>query len=378
MASAALVSSVGADQGKLGIELERQRGAGRDGDPQHGRHLAHQLAQIHGLDDEPALPRVGQHLLTQIRRPAGRDLDLVDVGRGRRRRRQLHRRQLGVAQHGDQDVVEVVRDASGQHTEALQLLRLLHPLLELLALGDVAQHRLPGDRAVGVVDRRVHHVVPALILGALHLPAHRLALLYALVLAPGADVVHAVQHVVTRLAGGVAARALDEALVHELHPVVRGADVDQAVEGLHDGPVAGLALAQRPLRLLALGDVPDHGQDHAPARQGKQPGVDLHRDAEALARDVDALEGGMSLVDQRLDHRRHPLGGLLGVDVQGRQGQQLVPGVAHLLAGHGVDVDEQSRDAVLVQLVEVDRVSGGVEDGPQTLLAVGQLPQPLA
>ena len=38
----------------------------------------------------------------------------------------LGQRQSGVAEHADQQVVEVVRDAAGQHAEAFELLHVLH------------------------------------------------------------------------------------------------------------------------------------------------------------------------------------------------------------------------------------------------------------
>src|SRR5438874_967349 len=49
--------------------------------------------------------------------------------------------QTGVADHTHQQVVEVVRDAARQQSEALQLLRLPEALLGLLALGNIRYQR---------------------------------------------------------------------------------------------------------------------------------------------------------------------------------------------------------------------------------------------
>ena len=49
-------------------------------------------------------------------------------------------RQVGVAQDGREKIVEVVRDAAGQHAEALELLRPMHLPLERPALGDIRDH----------------------------------------------------------------------------------------------------------------------------------------------------------------------------------------------------------------------------------------------
>ena len=43
----------------------------------------------------------------------------------------LDERELGVAEHAHEDVVEVVGDAAGQHPQALQLLALLELALQL-------------------------------------------------------------------------------------------------------------------------------------------------------------------------------------------------------------------------------------------------------
>ena len=58
---------------------------------------------------------------------------------GRRVVGQLEQRQVGVAEDAGQQVVEVVRDAAGQHAEALELLRVAHLLLAAPAFVEQAR-----------------------------------------------------------------------------------------------------------------------------------------------------------------------------------------------------------------------------------------------
>ena len=62
--------------------------------------------------------------------------------------------QAGVADHADQQVVEVVRDAAGQQAEALQLLRLPEALLGALEFRDIGEDTHPASRTSLFVQQR--------------------------------------------------------------------------------------------------------------------------------------------------------------------------------------------------------------------------------
>jgi hypothetical protein len=59
--------------------------------------------------------------------------------------------QTGVADYGGQQIVEVVRDASGQNSQALQLLGLTESLFILLALRHVRTHYENSRKRAGII-----------------------------------------------------------------------------------------------------------------------------------------------------------------------------------------------------------------------------------
>jgi hypothetical protein len=149
--------------------------------------LAHERAEVRPLDDEAPAPGVREHLARQLRRSLrrgeglGERVRLLGAGRG------VGHRELEVAGDGEQQVVEVVRDAAREHAQALVLLRDEQPALELDAalvlvveravqglalaqLGLRAQLREAevGDER-GELHQEAHHVVEPLALDARHL-----------------------------------------------------------------------------------------------------------------------------------------------------------------------------------------------------------------
>ena len=72
----------------------------------------------------------------------------------RRARRQIREREAGLAEDADEQVVEVVRDAAGQHAEALEALRLLDAIVERppLALGAFPLQHLVTQGGGAFVD----------------------------------------------------------------------------------------------------------------------------------------------------------------------------------------------------------------------------------
>ena len=61
--------------------------------------------------------------------------------------RQVLLRQACIANHSDQQVVEIVRNAAGEHADALEFLGLAKALLRFLTFGDVCHERQPQFRS---------------------------------------------------------------------------------------------------------------------------------------------------------------------------------------------------------------------------------------
>ena len=118
--------------------------------------------QIEGLDAEPAPAGVGQHLAAQAGGTPARHVDLLQEGADRGLGRHVLTGQLRVTLDYREQVVEVVRDAARQHGQALQLLRLVQPALDLdpVQVGapqpqvrlDVRQQFLDLERLADVID----------------------------------------------------------------------------------------------------------------------------------------------------------------------------------------------------------------------------------
>jgi len=132
-------------------------------------HLPDDLVQVPVLHQEASLPGVGEHLPGELRGAVDDLLQVAQRGMGRRLGAEPRLGKVQVAQHGGQQVVEVVGDAPGQQAEALQLLHVLHLLLHELALplrrpsfqlcrGATREDAQQGGRLLGVGLRLpLHH-----------------------------------------------------------------------------------------------------------------------------------------------------------------------------------------------------------------------------
>ena len=128
------------------IQLEDDLRVLRHGRPQQMRHLADDVREVGRLQHEAALAGVGQHLVGQFGRALRGRLNLRRSGRRPATPGSTSvERESGVSEHADEEIVEVVRDAAGQHAEALELLHVLHLRFETAplffgahAIGDVA------------------------------------------------------------------------------------------------------------------------------------------------------------------------------------------------------------------------------------------------
>ena len=143
------LGGVGAHGGEIlrEVKVERHALANRAG--QKVRGVLHELTEVEVVDDEPALARVGQHLFAQPRGALRSFLDLLEAREQRRAFGQVEERERGVADDAGEEVVEIVRDATGEDAETFELLRFLQLglhalplLLGLFARGDA--HRGAG------------------------------------------------------------------------------------------------------------------------------------------------------------------------------------------------------------------------------------------
>ncbi len=118
------------------------------------RGVLEQAVEVEPADDEAPLARVGEELLGQVGGAHRGVLDVLELLAHRRLRRQLAQGEVGVTEHGDEQVVEVVGDPAGEHAQALELLRLLQLRLELLRVGVIRGHEQEADEAAPFVHRR--------------------------------------------------------------------------------------------------------------------------------------------------------------------------------------------------------------------------------
>src|SRR4051812_47762106 len=103
------------------------------------------------LQHKSALARIRQHLLGKLRGALAGGKNRFDWRAGGRLERKVLQREAGIPENPREQVIEVVRDASGQHAQTLELLRLPHLLGSPLLVGDVARYMRNADEAPGVV-----------------------------------------------------------------------------------------------------------------------------------------------------------------------------------------------------------------------------------
>ncbi len=118
----------------VGLQIEGQRRGGGHRGANDADGAANQLVHARRLRAQASAACVGEQLPGEQRRPLRRTDDRIEITPGRRIDRHLLPGQLGVAEHDQQQVVEVVGDAAGHPAEALQVLGLEQAVLEPLPL----------------------------------------------------------------------------------------------------------------------------------------------------------------------------------------------------------------------------------------------------
>ena len=130
----AQLGRIGLDGGEVPAEVVLEDGLARGRTLDELGHFANDPRDVEALGAERLGPGIGQHLAGQGRRPVGRVHDPVEPLPQRRLGWQVHQCEAGFAQDRGEQVIEVVSDASGHDTQALQLLGVLHPVLEPAAI----------------------------------------------------------------------------------------------------------------------------------------------------------------------------------------------------------------------------------------------------
>ena len=97
-------------------------------------HLFHTFVEIDQTGDKAAFPRVRQHLLGEIGGAFGRGLDLGNMLSNRRQRTQRVESKVSVAQNPDEQVIEIVGDATCQNAQTLEFLGLLNLGLSIVSV----------------------------------------------------------------------------------------------------------------------------------------------------------------------------------------------------------------------------------------------------
>jgi len=307
-------------QALLQIEIE--------GDPlaeAHGQqvpHLAHQVVQVLGFHLQGGLSAVGQKLLGELGGPQHRALRPIQVALERRALHELGLGQVQIAQDGGQQVVEVVGDASRQHSEALQLLGLALGFLGLHGFRDVpggAHEAAEGAVRILKGDEEGFHDTVAL--GQVHLfpVGHGVAMLQTagvvgfevFRLGPGEEgrqalVGHGLRRQANRSGlGGVHALDQEMAVFELLHPeeIVRGV--------IHQNLEAAFACGKGLFGACALRDIRGHADDAG------QPSAVHHRGQDRIEQTLRDGQDGVAWdsVEGLLQPGHHF--GIVLVDIQG-------------------------------------------------------------
>ena len=150
------LSRIGADRTELGVEHRQQLDVLADQAPQHHVHVGDDGVEVEhpGLQDLPAAER--EQLPGERRGARGGLLDLLGVA-SQARVVLAGDEELAVAGDGGQQVVEVVRDATGEPADRFHLLGLAELVLELLLQRQVTDDRdvpaRPDVRGRGELDQ---------------------------------------------------------------------------------------------------------------------------------------------------------------------------------------------------------------------------------
>ena len=133
------LARIGDDVAQRRVEMQLKLDVLADEPPEHAAHLVHDRVEIHDRGCSTCFRLNASSWRTSpAARWAARPISCRSSRRGSARR-SPDDQELGVAQDGRQQVVEVVGDAARELTDRLHLLRLPELVLEALPVGDVPQ-----------------------------------------------------------------------------------------------------------------------------------------------------------------------------------------------------------------------------------------------
>ncbi len=131
-------------RGEVPSDVDRRRQGGSD----ELERVLHDEPEVEDLALLLLRPAEGQNPADELRGPCARLRDLGETLQRGMAGRKVGDREARVAGDREQDVVEVVGDASGERAERLELLCPLQGFLRELALGDVEQNAVPENTAL--------------------------------------------------------------------------------------------------------------------------------------------------------------------------------------------------------------------------------------
>ena len=325
-------------------------------------HLADQFHQIRnqggqiqvdGLDDLAAGER--QQLPRQGGRPLRATLDLVQIMQRIPVSRHPPAQEFPESDDSRQGIVEIVRDAPREGAHRLHLLGRPHLLLERQQLRDIPEvpekvffpgnrHRTrrdlsPPDRAVLSPYRDFTRHLGFL----LHPPSKCIENTGEILL--GVDIRYSqlpdlVEGILQHVAKGFVARI--EFLAFHVR------QNDPVLGTLEDHPEFLFRFLQRPLRLPAVGDVVDDGEEYNGARGRNQLKMGFHRIVGAVLAAVNRLEYQYLALpgNQRLDHGAERFFRVRRLDIDRSHGSQFFHAVAEVAQATRVDEFEAQRHRI--------------------------------
>ena len=132
---------VGFDGGDGVVQIQFQVHVSGDGHLQQRLVLPHQFGETHRFHDEPSLAGIRQQLPGEFGGALTGANGIVHERRYRMKFGKHLQREAGVAHNADQEVIEIVRDASGEDAQAFEFRRFADLVVQPLAEGEIGDER---------------------------------------------------------------------------------------------------------------------------------------------------------------------------------------------------------------------------------------------
>jgi len=148
------LAGIGLEAADLRLEISAHGDVLPDHTLQHLLHVAHSIVDVEDAQVKGLAAAEGEQLMRERRRKVRGLADFREMLVHPMLVLDLPDHQVAVAEDRGQDVVEIVRDPTGEPAHRIHLLRLQQFLLEALALGDIARNRdrplmIPASLRIG-------------------------------------------------------------------------------------------------------------------------------------------------------------------------------------------------------------------------------------